>query len=148
MDFKDAISIASLYLALVGLLATFFFVQLTQWLNSINATEAKWKKVEGRSKTEFLNNYLECYHESVQYSSNWTFISWIAITLFLIIISIFEEVLRFNLDIKSNQIICYYVAWPGLIFLFIYIVLSIVMLSMGYKKAKKIKQETEKAITQ
>jgi hypothetical protein len=96
---QDAMGIASLYLALVGLLGTFFSIQIGQWLIGINGTEAKWRKIEDREpKDEYFDSRLECFYEAVQASSKSILILWGVVTAFLIIIIIFMEILNLTLS--------------------------------------------------
>lgn len=136
IHFDSAVSIASLYLALVGLLSAFFFVQLGQWLNAILATEAKWLKVSGLSNDQYFDKKLECYYEAVQSSSSWTFVGWLAITVFLAVLFVFLEVLRSHLEANDAGFIWIYVNIPCYIFLGLYLGLSLVMLWVGYEKSK------------
>ena len=143
MDFKDAISIAGLYLALVSLLEAFFFIQLSQWITSINATDTKWKKVRTRTPRDtYFDQRLECYYEAVQLSSIWTFVGWVAVTSFLIVILVFLEILRSRLTFNDNWIIYSYVSWPSYIFLIIYMILSIIILITGYRKIMRVFRES------
>ncbi len=147
MKFQDAISIASLYLALVGLLATFFFVQLGQWLNGILATEAKWHQVQGREpKDKFFDKRLECYYEAVQSSAIWTFWGWLAVTVFIVIVGAFLEVLRSRLEPLDAGIVFSYVSIPSYTFTAIYLVLSLVMLFVGYGKAIGIRDSAKREL--
>ena len=142
MKYADAISIASLYLALVGLLATFFFIQLSQWLNSIRATETKWNKVKNRPIDKNYDFFLDCFYEANQLSSKWTLVGWGFVSSFLIVVLIFLEVLRFKLSTGDNWIIYSYVSWPTYIFLFIYFFLSACMLFVGYRKIEAVLNES------
>jgi len=64
MPFSDAVAVASLYLALVGLLSTFFYIQLGQWLNGILGTDSKWHQVKGRTpESNYFDKRLECYFD-------------------------------------------------------------------------------------
>jgi len=148
MSFQDAISIAGLYLALVGLLSTFFFVQLGQWLNSILATEAKWLQVAEREPmSQFFDKRLECYYEAVQSSSWWTLVGWFAITVFLVTVGVFLEILRSHLGASNAAIVYMYVSVPCYIFLSIYLVLSIAMLVIGYQKSREVVSNAKKELT-
>jgi hypothetical protein len=147
MVFQDAISIASLYLALVGLLSTFFFVQLGEWLNTILATEAKWLQMTGREpKSQFFDKRLECYYEAVQSSTIWTLLGWLGVTVFLIIVGVILEVLRSHLNKPDGQTIFSYVSIPSYIFLVIYLALSITMLFIGYRKATRVRENAKREL--
>jgi hypothetical protein len=141
----DAISIASLYLALVGLLSTFFYIQLGHWLNGILGTESKWNQVKERvPKDSYFDKRLECYYEAVQSSSVWTLLGWLAVTVFLVIVGVFLEILRRDLDQADAAYVFFYVSLPSYVFLAVYLVLSVVMLSIGYSKARKVKDSAKR----
>lgn len=147
MPFADAIGIASLYLALVGLLSTFFYIQLGQWLNGIRGTEAKWSQVSGPGdKIKLYEKRLECYYEAVQYFSVWTGLGWLGVTVFLIMMGVFLEVLRSSLQPTDAVYIRFYVGIPSYVFLGIYIILSLLMLFTGYIKAGRIKRDALKSL--
>jgi hypothetical protein len=138
--FADAVSIASLYLALVGLLSTLFSVQLAQWLNHVLANESKWRQVKNRPKDRYFDSRLECYFDAVRSSSAWTVLGWVTVTLFLVIVGVFLEILRRSLKNADAVFIWFYVSLPSYIFLGIYLALSLTMLIIGYQKAKRIQK--------
>jgi len=147
MTLEGAISIASLYLALVSLLSTFFYIQLGQWLNGIRGTEAKWSQVSvPGKKTELYEKRLECYYEAVQYFSVWTGLGWLGVTAFLVMVGVFLEVLRDSLQRTDAAYIRFYVSIPGYIFLGLYVILSSIMLVTGYWKAGRIKKDALKSL--
>lgn len=147
VDFRIAISIASLYLTLVGLLSAFFFVHLSQWLNGITGTEAKWKQVRGLDlKGVDADKGIACYYEAAQSSSWWTLVGWATITTFLIIVLTFLEILRRSLQPGEADVILRFVTVPCLIFLTIYVVLSVIMLFRGYGKAREVFRQVGQAL--
>jgi hypothetical protein len=81
---SDVIAIASLLFALVGLLGTFFFVSLSQWLSSILANSAAWGVIRARdpNRTE-ISARLDCYYKARESRSWATLLAWLVITLFL-----------------------------------------------------------------
>lgn len=144
MPFGDAVGIASLYLALVGLLSTFFYIQLGQWLSGILATESKWEQVKSRTPKEtYFGKRLECYYEAAKSYSVWTFLGWVAVTVFMGIVGAFLEILRAGLNSTDAAVLCFYVSRPAYIFLGIYLLLSVVMLTVGYWKAKHVRDDAK-----
>jgi len=144
MPFSDAVAVASLYLALVGLLSTFFYIQLGQWLNGILGTDSKWHQVKGRTpESNYFDKRLECYFEAVQAYSPWTFLGWAAVTSFLIIVGLFLHILQSGLPPADAVFLSFYVSTPGYFFLGIYLLLSVVMLVIGYRKAKQLRDDVK-----
>jgi hypothetical protein len=147
MLFENAVSIASLYLALVGLLSTFFYIQLGQWLSGILGNESKWQQVKDRvPKDTYFDKRLECYYDAVQSSSAWTFLGWLTVTVFLVIVGIFLETLRSSLKQDSAAYVFFYISLPTYVFLAIYLVLSVVMLVVGYLKTRKVMTDAKKSL--
>ncbi len=60
---SDTYTIVGLLLTLVSLLATFFSVQLSQWLMSLIATNAKWDAHSSNSDSESMAKRRECRAE-------------------------------------------------------------------------------------
>jgi hypothetical protein len=142
MNFSDVLSISSIYLALIGLLSTFFFINLTQWISSIKGLKLKWDKLFNQNEPQkTYEQRLDCYKEANQYSSNWTLISWLIVTAFLIITFIFQVILIACQDDTNRQNLLIYLFTPSLIFLIIYLGFSILILVNGYKLANKIVKE-------
>ncbi len=142
---SDAISIAGLYLALVGLLSTFFFVQLSQWANGILALQGKWKQVKGRTpKDDFFDARLDCYYQAIQASAPWTFLGWLVVTLFLLLVTAFELRLQSNLQPADIGMVSLYVTVPTLTFVVIYLLVSVALLIIGYRTAGQLRTDTEK----
>jgi hypothetical protein len=133
---ENVIAIAGMYLALVGLLGAFFFVSLGQWLNGILGTESKWKMIRGRSGDQYWDKKIECYFEARQSSSPATFVAWLAVTAFQIVLFFLIYLLYANAPQPIAAFVFLYVNLPCYIFLGIYLVLSGAMLIIGYKKAK------------
>ena len=144
---ENVIAIASMYLALVGLLGAFFFVSLGQWLNGILGTESKWGVIEGRNRDQYFDKIVECYFESRQSSSPATFVAWLAVTLFLIVLFFLIHLLYWNAPPAVSSFIFLYVNLPCYIFLGIYIVLSGAMLLIGYKRARTVCKGALKALS-
>ena len=144
MQLGDALSIAGLYLALVGLLSTFFFVQLGQWLNGILGNASRWNQVKNRTpKPDFYDSRLECYYDAVRSSSVWTLFGWLAVTAFLVTIGVFLELLRTSLDQAGTTYVFFYVSLPSYIFMAIYLALSSPMLVIGYSKARRVRDSAK-----
>jgi len=135
---ENVISIAGLYLTLVGLLSSFFFVSLGQWLNGILGTESKWRILDGRNDPTLWDKKLECYFESRQSASPATFVAWAAVTLFQLVLFFFIYRLYCSAGRASAPYIAFYVNLPCYIFLGVYLLLSITMLIIGYSKAKNV----------
>jgi len=135
---ENVISIAGLYLALIGLLGSYFFVSLGQWLNGVFATQSKWRILKGRPDPGVWEKKLECYFESRQSASPATWVAWAAVTLFQLVLFFFIYRLYCNSSQASASVIGFYVVLPCAIFLGVYLLLSIAMLVIGYGKAKSV----------
>lgn len=141
MNISDVFSLTSIYLALIGLLSTFFFINLTQWINSIKGLNHKWDTLKNADKQKYYNERLECYKQAAEYNSNWTLTSWIISSSFLLITFSFQLIAIFRQPCNEEKILVFYILIPSAIFLLIYFCLSVIILVKGYGFSKKIKNE-------
>jgi hypothetical protein len=144
MSFSDGIGLASLYFALVGLLGSFFFIHLGQWLSDVLATEAKWLKVAipNQPRLENYDQKLECYRDAVKLSTKWSWLGWLVVTTFLAIVYTFLIILSAQVGNKMFT----YVSFPCGVFLTLYLFFSIAMLKIGYSKARGIRSKAGESL--
>ncbi len=147
ISIDNAVAIASLYLALVGLLSTFFSVHLGEWLNGIQATESKWNQMRNRQpKDQFFSERLECYFQAASSAAPWTLVGWCAVTLFLVVILCFAEYLRSLLGPEASSMLFRLVHIPCYLFFGVYLLLSLAMLFIGYRKSRSIREDALKSL--
>lgn len=146
MAFSDTVGIASLYLALLGLLSTFFFIHLGTWLAEISGMKAKTDFLTTKPKAEYTSEKLEAFYVSSGHSSFWILFGWVIVTGFMGIIVTFLEILRRSLPTAQADTMWRFVAVPGLIFLAIFLVASIFMLVRGYLVASDNKKRLREKI--
>jgi hypothetical protein len=146
MEMSDVIATASLLFALVGLLGTFFFVSLTQWLSGILATSAAWNVIVARDpdKKEYSSR-LDCYFKAKESRSWATFVAWIVITAFLAFIMTKLMVLASTVEEDGRSIIENYVVGPCKLFFIVYLVLSIAFIVIGFRKSSQVIKSFEAA---
>jgi hypothetical protein len=89
---------------------------------------------------------LECYYESSSEAAPWTFVGWLVVTSFLVVIFVFEELLARQVSVDKISELRTYVFAPSYVFLVIYLVLSLVMLNIGYGKARSIRDTSRKEL--
>ena len=122
-SFGDVIGTASLLFGLVGLLGTFFFVSLTQWLSSVLATRATWRKLIAHDPDgKQYGPRLDCYHKAKESRSFVTIIAWFVITAFLWFVTEKLQGLKANVAQQSWDLLAQFVIEPCRIFFFVYFV--------------------------
>lgn len=147
ISIDNAVAIASLYLALVGLLSTFFSVHLGEWLNGIQATESKWNQMRNRQpKDQFFSERLECYFQAASSAAPWTLVGWCAVTLFLVVILCFAEYLLSLVGPEASSMLFRLVHIPCYLFFGVYFLLSLAMLFIGYRKSRSIREDALKSL--
>jgi hypothetical protein len=141
---SDVIAIASLLFALVGLLGTFFFVSLSQWLSGILANSVAWGVIGARdpNKTEYAAR-LDCYYKARESRSWPTFLAWLVITVFLTLIIYRLVLLGGQIKADIQPVVSRFVIQPCLIFFLIYIVISVLFLAVGFGKSSDIINQFE-----
>jgi len=138
---SDVYTVVGLLLSLVGLLATFFSVQLSQWLMSILATESKWKAYSAGNDEEAKSARRECAAEiSASYNvvpfgitlAVGTFV-WLVISASLSALALIEE--------TKLRAILTNVLWA---FVWSYGSLTLLLLIFGYLMGRSLKQKIAK----
>ncbi|MBV8278260.1 MAG: hypothetical protein JO170_23780 [Verrucomicrobia bacterium] len=145
ISFSDLISLASLLFALVGLLGTFFFFSLTQWLNAILANNAVWNALVAHDPDgkEYAPR-LDCYYKAKESRSWVTVVAWVAITAFLRFIVLKMTLLASTVQAERDQITDL-VLRPCQIFFGVYLLLSLVLLIVGWRKSAQVIDAFKKA---
>jgi hypothetical protein len=141
MNFSDVLSVTGIYLALIGLLSTFFFVNLTQWISSINGLKLKWDKLKKLPQQDAYERGLECYKEANQFSSQWTLLTWIAVSIFLVLTFILQLIIISQQSCENQSTLYSFLFFPSSTFMLIYFIFSITMLVKGYSWVRKIINE-------
>jgi hypothetical protein len=141
---SDVIAIASLLFALVGLLGTFFFVSLSQWLSSILANSAAWGVIRARdpNRTE-ISARLDCYYKARESRSWATLLAWLVITLFLAFVMYRLFTLVDLTKEETKSVIYNFVIQPCGVFFIVYLAVSILFLVVGLIKATTVLKQFE-----
>ena len=143
--FSDVISLAGLLFALVGLLGTFFFFSLTQWLNGVLANIAAWKALVAHDPDgKDYAARLDCYHRAKESRSWVTLVAWLAISAFLGFIMVKVTALQSDVPPDSRKLMAELVVRPCQIFFIVYLVLSLIFLGVGMRKSAQVVNAFEK----
>jgi hypothetical protein len=139
MSISDVIGTASLLFALVGLLGTFFFVSLTQWLSGVLANRAAWNVIVARNpnKKEF-GSRVDCYYKAKESRSWATVVAWFVITAFLAFIMYKLVILMGSVKADGRPMIESYVVGPCGLFFIVYLVLSLAFMVIGFWKSSEV----------
>lgn len=138
IEASDVISVIGLFLTLVGLLSTFFYMHLGDWYSSIlelhSIADENAKGDDDRRK----NARTECRYKYQRFNNYIELMITLSITLFIIFVMVLSWKLM-RLDSPESMIYTYF-KWVFLIFLIIYIAFTSFFLVSGYKKLKAIKK--------
>jgi len=138
----DALSVISFFLTLVGLLGSFFYIHLSDWLRDIIALETKWSINKSGDDKKAARR--ECRYEIEQLASWTTLVTSIVVTAFVL----FIVGLGWNLWQAQPE---KSVAWTsvglaGLAFTVIYLGMTIGLLWSGYGKTRKLYSTIDKKV--
>lgn len=147
---SDIIALASFYLAIVGLLVSIFFLSLTQWLTSTLALESKWRVFsagQNRLKeAQYYERRLDMFSEATNLSSPMTAVSWVLLSGFMAYIMYLMRNLGGPLDDNAQAFLHTYLKTPCYAFFLLYVLASIVMLAIGYRKAHSVLEGVRKTV--
>lgn len=139
--FSDTASVASVYLALIGLLSGAFFINLSQWLAGISGLSANWSKTAiEKEKLETYDRRLD-YFAAKQAASPWTAIGWAVVTAFVWMVVWFQLNIERIVPAKEQPVAAHFVTLPCIIFAGVFSAGSLVMLVWGYRVAMRIDKE-------
>jgi len=142
-DFNTSIvSILGFYLSLTSLLASFFFVHITNWYLRIVAASVSWEQVklieQGRAQ------WVDCLIKARVERSPQPLFIFLLFAIFLGTLAYFAYEIQFDNPINVNLV--YFLYRPGSIFLVVFYVVSIVYLIVGYVKVQDLVSEIEAQI--
>jgi hypothetical protein len=144
---SDVIAIASLLFALVGLLGSFFFFSLSQWLSEILANSAAWDLIRALDpERKESGARLDCYHKAKESQSWATVLSWLVITTFLGFIMYRLILLGDAVQTNSRSFISEFVIQPCFVFFIIYCLLSLFFIAVGFAKSSRITSQFESSM--
>lgn len=130
----DALTVIGFFLTLVGLLGSFFYIHLSDWLREVIALETKWRI--NRAGDDKAAARRECRYE-IEQVANWTTLVTSGVVTFFVI---FVFGLGWNLWQAQPE---KSVAWTsvglaGLVFTVIYLCMTGGLLWSGYRKARRV----------
>jgi len=115
----NVISILGFYLSLVSLLGSLFIFTWEIGVKQIQITQQKWNRYKNEEdSSENRGKKIECYLESFDEKNLLTLISFLLLTIFMVLLGEFALHLKFFLPEGNN--VGYYLYQPGYIF-FLYI---------------------------
>jgi len=133
----DALQVIGFFLTLVGLLGSFFYIHLSDWLRDVMALATKWRF--NKDADDRWDAKLECRYE-IEQVANWTtLITSVVVTAFVGFI--FYLGVQLWLGQPDKDAAWIYVAWAGCSFLAIYVVMTVYLLVRGYRKARTLLKE-------
>lgn len=136
---SDILSVIGVFLTLVGLLGSFFFVHLSDWYRKILSLSTKWDINKYGDDPDQKASRRECRYEVEELASWTTLITSLVVTSFVLLVFWFSLALWRSVPAKNDAWI--YIGAAGVVFLLIYIGMTIGLLGMGYRKIIKIRRE-------
>jgi hypothetical protein len=147
---SDVIALASFYLAIVGLLVSIFFLNLTEWFNSTLALASKWKVFSASQdrlrEPQYYEKRLDLFSEATHLSTVMTVVSWLLLSAFMAYIMCLMNALGSELDAKAQVFLHEYLKRPTYTFFALYLVTSVIMLAIGYGKARGVLRSVSKTV--
>ncbi len=132
----DALSVIGFFLTLVGLLGSFFYIHLSDWLREVIALETKWRINAVGDETDQRAGRRECRYE-VEQVANWTtLLTSLVVSAFVIFVFVLALILWRAQPEKDAAWI--YIGYAGAGFMAIYAVMTGYFLVRGYIKARRL----------
>jgi len=141
-NFGTILSIVGFYFSLVGLLGSLFFVHLGNWYKDISTTEQKWKRFKN---LDVRDRHIECYLEAFDEKNPLSYVGFMLLTSFMLILGVFSEQLKRYLP--AGETFTSYMYMPIYLFFVIYFSASLVYLILGYRKVNKLFNEIDKKLS-
>ena len=138
MNTETVVSTIGFYLSLVGLLASFVYIQLGTWYRDIATTEQEWEQF--KDKQGVRDKWIEIYWALVKHKSPEPRNGFLLVTLFMVILGIFALVMISIANIPDSTPLVFVVA-PVLIFFVIYLFAAGSYVLKGYDTAKRLFEE-------
>jgi hypothetical protein len=136
---SDALSVIGFFLTLVGLLGSFFYIHLSDWLREVIALETKWETNESGDLDEQRTARGQCRYE-VEHLGNWTTL-WTSLVTSAFVIFIFVLSLLLWLYQPDKNLAWQYIGLAGLAFMLVYLGMTLFILIYGYRKARTMRAE-------
>jgi hypothetical protein len=131
----DALSVIGFFLTLVGLLGSFFYIHLSDWLREVIALETKWRINAIGDEADQRAARRECRYEAEQVASWTTLLTSLVVTAFVLFIFVLAVNLWRTQPEKSDA--WNYIGLAGIGFLAVYLGMTIYLLGRGYIKARR-----------
>jgi hypothetical protein len=136
------ISLIGVYLSLISIVGSLFFVQLTAWYRQIMQTKSKWLRYS--NNTSATDKHVECYLEALDEAGPQPAIG---SGLFLSFLSLmFAFALLANNAYAGDKNITAFLMIPLYIFSSLILIVSLVYLIIGYPIAKRMLQEIKSVL--
>lgn len=132
----EALSVIGFFLTLVSLLGSFFYIHLSDWLRDVIALETKWDFYTAGTGADKRAALRECRYDIGHLATRTTFLTSLAVSVFIIFIFVLGANLWLAQPEKS--VAWTYIAWAGGGFLLIYVLVTGGLLLSGYCKVKKL----------
>jgi len=129
----------SLFLTLVGLLGTFYAVQLANWYRELLALQYKWKLNKDGEEAEVQPVRRECRYALRGLYNQVIFWVTLVLTAFLVFVCVLSAILV--IDLYQKEQLARFLIWVLGAFLAIYLGLTAYFLFVGYRIGRSLDRE-------
>ena len=135
----DASGIASMYLAIVGILCSMFLINLSSWLSTIQALHAKWSRLAiTKNDIKQYDQRLDVFFGIKQAGAGAIVIGWFIVAAFTWGIVFFQYEFQQTVEEASRGVVMTFVTLPCFLFAILFSIASVGMLWYGYSKIKQV----------
>ena len=132
----DALSVIGFFLTLVGLLGSFFYIHLGEWMREVIALETKWEINAVGDEADQRAARRACRYEVEQAASWATLLTSLVVTIFVVFVFVLAVNLWLNQPEKTDA--WTYIGMAGVGFMGIYLGMTGYFLVRGYIKARRL----------
>jgi hypothetical protein len=137
----DALSVIGFFLTLVGLLGSFFYIHLGEWLREVIALETKWDINRKGDEDYQKAGRFECRYEIDHIATGITKLTSAVITgfvMFIFVLGLLTWVAQPGKDAAWT-----YIGVAGLGFIIIYLSMTYYLLKNGLRKESKLRSDLD-----
>jgi hypothetical protein len=132
----ETLSVIGFFLTLFGLLGSLFYIHLSDWLREVLALETKWEINRTGEESDQKSGRRQCRYEIVPLASWHVLATSLVVTAFVLFIFILSLLLWLGQVNKS--IAWFYIGYAGIVFMLIYLSMTVYLLIWGYSKARRL----------
>jgi hypothetical protein len=139
----NVIAILGLYLALISILGSLFYIHLGGWFRQILLTEMKWTQF--KNQKDDRGRQIECYLESFDEKGATPAVGFALLSIFMLVLGGFTLGL-INMLPQGSEL-GYFLYAPGIAFFVLYCSVSAIYLVVGYRKVIRLFSDIQQVLS-